>query len=101
MYTFMQAPASKLHETNYTEYYSSNFDAWKAQFKETYKKYNEEISKVTNSLIVNHEYVDEQVTKTTFDNGYAVYVNFGYQSYITSSGEYVPERDYRLVKAED
>ncbi len=101
MYTFMQAPASKLHETNYTEYYSSNFDAWKEQFKETYNEYNSEMSKIANSLIVDHEYVSEQVTKTTFDNGYVVYVNFGYQSFITPSGKYVPDRDYRLVKEED
>ena len=101
LYTFMQAPASKLHETNYTEYYSSNFDAWKKQFKDTYTKYNDEMSKVANALIIDHEYVSDQVTKTTFDNGYAVYVNFGYQSYTTPSGKYVPDRDYRLLKAED
>lgn len=101
MYSFMQAPASKLHETNYTEYYSSNFDSWKNQFKETYDKYNEEMSVIANSLITDHEYVSEQVTKTTFDNGYVVYVNFGYQSFITPSGKYVPDREYRLVKEED
>jgi len=100
-YTFMEAPSSKLHETNYTEYYSSNFDAWKEQFKDTYERYNKVMSKVANSLIVNHEYVSDQVTKTTFDNGYAVYVNFGYQSYQTPSGMYISERDYRLLKAED
>ncbi|MBR6341611.1 MAG: hypothetical protein IKR64_06895 [Treponema sp.] len=101
LYTFMQAPASKLQETNYTEYYSSNFDAWKDQFEDTYNKYNHEISKVANSLIVDHEYVSEQVTKTTFDNGYVIYVNFGYQSYVTPSGKIIPDRDYRLMKAED
>ena len=101
LYTFMQAPTSKLRETIYTEYYSSNFDAWKQQFKETYQKYNDEMSKVANSLIIDHEYVSDQVTKTTFDNGYAVYVNFGYQSYTTPSGKTIPDRDYRLVSAED
>ena len=101
MYTFMHSPTSKLHETNYTEYYSSSFDSWKNQFKETYEEYNSEMSKIANSLIVDHEYVSEQVTKTTFDNGYVVYVNFGYQSFITPSGKYVPDRDYRLVKEED
>ena len=100
-YTFMQESETKLHETNYTEYYSSNYNSWKENFKETYDRYNEEMSKVANSLIVDHEYVTDQVTKTTFDNGYAVYVNFGYESYRTPSGMYVPDRDYRLLKAED
>ena len=59
------------------------------------------MSMVANALIIDHEYVSDQVTKTTFDNGYAVYVNFGYQSYTTPSGKYVPDRDYRLLKAED
>ena len=100
-YTFMEASPKKLQETNYTEYYSSCFDSWKDEFQDSYERYNKELSKVINSLIVNHEYVAEQVTKTTFENGYAVYVNFGYKSYKTPSGMYVPERDYRLLKAED
>jgi hypothetical protein len=97
----MQAPATKLQETNYTEYYSSNFDSWKEEFEESYKHYNKELSVVANSLIVDHEYVSDQVSKTTFDNGYEVYVNFGYSSYWTPSGKHVPERDYRVLAVED
>ena len=100
-FTFMEASSKKLQETYYTEYYSSCFDSWKDQFEEAYGRYNEQLSKVANSLIVDHEYVSDQVTKTTFDNGYAVYVNFGYKSYKTPSGMYIPERDYRLLRAEE
>ena len=100
-YTFMNASPKLLQETTYTEYYSSHFDSWKGQFEDTYERYNTEMAKVANSLIVDHEYVADQVTKTTFDNGYVVYVNFGYKSYRTPSGMNIPERDYRLLKVED
>ena len=100
-YTFMEASSMKLQETFYTEYYSSHFDSWKDQFQDSYERYNKELSVVANSLIVDHEYVDDQVTKTTFDNGYVVYVNFGYKSYRTPSGKNIPERDYRIMKVED
>ncbi len=100
-YTFMEASAKKLQETFYTEYYSSCFDSWKEQFKSTYERYNKELAPVANSAIVDFEYVSDQVTKTTFDNGYAVYVNFGYTGYRTPSGKNIPERDYKLLKVED
>ena len=100
-YTFMYAPAKKLQETFYTEYYSSCFDTWKNEFKNSYERYNRELSVVANSTIENFEYVSDQVTKTTFDNGYAVYVNFGYTSFTTPSGKIIPERDYKLLKVEE
>ena len=97
----MAASAMMLQETYYTEYYSSHFDSWKDQFQDSYERYNKEISVVANSLIVDHEYVADQVAKTTFDNGYVVYVNFGYKSYRTPSGKNIPERNYRVLKVED
>ena len=100
-YTFMEASSMKLQETFYTEYYSSHFDSWKEQFQDSYERYNKELGVVANSLIVDHEYVTEQVSKTTFENGYVVYVNFGYQSYRTPTGKNIPERDYRILKVED
>ena len=100
-YTFMQASPMKLQETFYTEYYSSCFDSWKEQFEESYERYNKELSVVADSLISDYEYLTPQVTKTTFENGYAVYVNFGYEPYITPSGKTIPERDYKLLKVEN
>ena len=104
-YSFMQSSAKKLQETNYTEYFSSCFDVCKKDFEQSYNRYNSELSVVANSLITDHEYVSDQVTKTTFDNGYEVYVNFGYSDCNTASGKLVPQRDYRIfaveVEAED
>ena len=100
-FSFMNSKSERLQETNYTEYYASNFDSWKEKFEEIYNEYNSKMAPVMNSPIVGHEFVGENVTKTTFENGYEVYVNFGYANYITPSGKFIPERDYRIMKVED
>lgn len=97
-FSFMNADEKALQESNYTEYYSSNFTDWKEQLADVYEKYNKQVGLVSNSLIVDHEYLSDQVTKTVFDNGYVVYVNFGYKGFTTPSGKYIPDRDYRVLK---
>lgn len=101
MFTFMACKDNNLQETNYTQFYSANFADKKEQFADIYEKYNENFSKVVNSVIVDHSYVSEQVTKTVFDNGYVVYVNFGYKSFTTPDGKHIPDRDYRVLKVEE
>ncbi len=100
-FSFMNASERDLQETNYTEYYASNYDGWKERLSDVYKEYNSKMAPVMNSLIKNHEYVADNVTKTTYENGYVVYVNFSYKSYVTPSGKFIPERDYRVMKVED
>jgi len=100
-FSFMAADEKALQESNYTEYYSSSFKDWKEQLSDVYEKYNKQVSKVSNSLIVDHEYLSDQVTRTVFDNGYEIYVNFGYKGFTTPTGKYIPDRDYRVLKVED
>lgn len=97
-FTVMSEPEKKLQETNYSEYYAACFDVWKPQINEIYTRYNNEVGVVANSLISNHEYLNNTVTATSFDNGYKVYVNFGYVDYVTESGVKVPARDYKVMK---
>ncbi len=100
-FTFMKASERDLQETSYTEYYASNFDEWKEKLSDVYEEYNSKMAPVMNSLIKDHEYVSPNVSKTTYENGYVVYVNFSYANYITPSGKFIPERDYRVMKVED
>ena len=100
-FSFMQADSKKLQETYYTEYYASEFAGWKDKFADIYNEYNSKMAPVMNSPISGHEYVGENVTKTTFENGYAVFVNYGYGNFITPSGKFIPGRDYRIMKVED
>ena len=100
-FAFMEASPKKIQETFYSEYFSSCFDEWKEQFADIYKDYNSKIAPVINSPICGHEYVSEHVTRTVFENGYEIYVNFGYADFTTASGKFIPERDYRVLKVED
>ena len=100
-FSFMEASPKRIQETFYSEYYASCFDEWKEQFVEVYKDYNSKIAPVINSPICGHEYVGENVTRTVFENGYEIYVNFGYADFTTPSGKIIPERDYRVLKVED
>ena len=97
-FEFMQADETKLQETNYTKYYAANFNTQKSKFVELYNDYNSKLGKLSNSLIVDYEYMTNKVTRTEFDNGYEIYVNHGYEDYVTASGMKVSSRDYVVVK---
>ena len=97
-FVFMNEPEKILQETNYTEYYAACYDTWKDRLKDIYGRYNSELNPVANSLISDHEYLEDAVTCTTFDNGYSVLVNFGYVDYTTDAGTVVPARDYKVIK---
>ena len=100
-FTFTNADETALQDTKYTEYYSADFNAWKNRFQSIYTEYNKEMSKVYNSLISDHSYISEQVTKTSYENGYSVFVNFGYTDFVMDSGIVVPARDYKVLKVEE
>ena len=100
-FVFMKESERKLQETNYTEYYAACFDSWKEKLDDIYTRYNKELGPVRNSLIVDHDFVNDDVTVTTYDNGYKVYVNFGYVDCRTDSGLLIPAREYKVQKVED
>ena len=101
MFTFMNASEQDIQETNFTEYYSANFESWKNEFYSTYKDYNSKLGKVASSLITDFKYESDSVTSTKFENGYSVIVNFGYTDAVTDAGIKIPARDYKVVKVED
>lgn len=98
-FSFMKASETQLHDTNYTEFYSASFDAWKERFVALYNEYNKEMSKVYNSEIDGHCFLTEQVTETTYENGYSVVVNYGYVDF-AYAGDTIPARGYKVVKVE-
>ena len=100
-FVFMNEKEKALQETNYTEYYAACFDTWKDKLNEIYKKYDKELGAVKNSLIVDHEFITDDVTVTTYDNGYKVYVNFGYVDCNVNSELKIPARQYKVQKVED
>lgn len=96
-FVFMEASEEAIQESDFTEYYSANFDSWKERLPELYDDYNKNMAPVCNSLISNHEYLTNSVTVTSYENGYKVYVNFGNVDYADDK-VLVPARQYRVVK---
>ncbi len=97
-YVVMNESERTLQETSYSEYYAACYDSWKDRIKSTYERYNAEIGKVRNAAIADHEYLTDDVTVTSYDNGYAVYVNYGYLDYVTENGNVIPARQYKVLQ---
>ncbi|MCR5435960.1 MAG: hypothetical protein K6E97_02725 [Treponema sp.] len=93
-FSVMGAGEEKIQETYYTEYYCANFESNKDKISGIYKDYNQKIGKVSNALIEDHEYLNESVTVTVFDNGCKVFVNFGYVPFTTENGIVVAPRSF-------
>ncbi|MCR5766358.1 MAG: hypothetical protein K6G09_10345 [Treponema sp.] len=100
-FVFMNEKEKALQETSYTEYYAACFDTWKDKLNDIYKRYDKELGVIKNSLIVDHAFISDDVTVTTYDNGYKVYVNFGYVDCNVVPGLKIPARQYKVQKVED
>lgn len=99
-YVVMKENEKALQETSYTEYFAACYDSWKERIENTYKRYNKELGVVKNAVIDDHAYLTNDVTVTSFDNGYNVYVNYGYVDYTTDAGLVIPAREYKVQKGE-
>ncbi|MCQ2573623.1 MAG: DUF5696 domain-containing protein [Treponema sp.] len=95
-FTFMGAKEKALSETNYSEYFGANFENWEERFAEVYADYNSKLGKVVDSKIDDHKFLSDVVTVTSYENGYQVYVNFGYTDFTTTDGVVIPARDYKV-----
>lgn len=96
-FVFTGSEEKMVQESNYTEFYSTCFDTQKDLFERICKEYITQMDCIKNSLITNHEFINSMVTKTYYDNGYSVYVNFGYTKYSDKNISLEP-RSYLVVK---
>ncbi len=97
-FTLMNETAFVLQKTLYTQYFGADYGAWKDRMLEIYTEYNEELGHVFNQRMVDHEYITDTVTCTTYEDGTKVYVNYGYEDYKLTGSETVPAREYKAVK---
>ena len=66
-----------LKYTRFNDLYSTSYTLWKNSAVENYKELKPLLEKVGGSLITEHYISDNSMTKTVFDNGVKVYVNYG------------------------
>lgn len=93
-YVFMGENTAKLQDTTYTEYYGAGFDSWKEKAQEIYKRYNIKLGKTFTQKIVDFKNVNANVTRTEYEDGTVVYVNYSNEPFTSSEGFLVSAQDY-------
>lgn len=68
--------SEELMHTDYSELFSSTFSSWVDEATDIYKDINANLKDVWNEYIVDHEEVESNVFKVTYENGKVVYVNY-------------------------
>ncbi len=97
-FVLMKESAFTLQNTLYTQYYGAEYDAWKEKIVEIYTRYNNELGHVFNQEMTDHEFVENGVTMTTYEDGTKVYVNYTYEDVKAKDGTLVTARDYVVVQ---
>lgn len=70
------AEAHILKDTDYADNYSSCFTDWLDIMAEQQRQLSAVLNPVVRALMVEHKTLEEGLTVTRYDNGYAVYVNY-------------------------
>lgn len=96
-FLFAEIPASELQMTDYAIYSSAQFSVWRDTAIELYQRFDRELGHTYGQRIVNHQYLNANVTVTVYEDGTQVYVNYGTQSFETAGGT-VAGMDFLVVR---
>lgn len=96
-FTFMKESSFTLQESNYTYFYASDFDLWKTDAAQIYKRYNNELGHIFNQYITDHEVLAEGLYVTTYEDGTKVYVNYNEVDKVLGDVS-IPARDYKVIR---
>ena len=97
-FTFMNADATILQNTYYTQYYGADFNAWKDKMLAIYADYEESLGHVFHQTITDHVVIAPDVRMTVYEDGTKVYVNYNNEDYKTEDGTVLPARDYLVIR---
>ncbi len=89
----MYAGNETLIDTKYNYIYSGNYETWVTTLASYYEKTNAFLKLVAGAEITGHKKLQEDVYRTTFANGVAVYVNY-LDREVTADGITVPAKDF-------
>ena len=93
------AEAHELKNTDCSENYSSNYMDWLDTISAAQTEMEERLASVAGAVMISHERLEGGLTRTGYDNGWTVYVNYGAQAR-TAGGVTIPAMDYTAVKEE-
>lgn len=92
----MGADNFSLNDTPMENYFSLNFEDWEERIYEVYGKVNEALENVKGVAISSHHVEAEGVSRTAYDNGARIYVNYNGEDYVTEDGLTVPAGGYAV-----
>lgn len=90
--------SSALVYTNSADLYSSEYSAYKDTIVEYDREFRKLASLLDGAYIVDHEKGDDGVTRVTYDNGIAIYVNYT-DSDASVDGMKIPAMSYKIGDA--
>ena len=90
-----QSP-NKLKDTGYNQLFSSEYSLWKEKVIAVYKEFNEKLTGIYNSVIVEHTIISEDLVKVTFENGNVVYINYANEQQVVNDLK-IPAMDYIVI----
>lgn len=96
-FTLMKESCFALQNTEYSRYFGADYSGWQEKLTQIYTRYNEELGHTFCQRMVDHEYVQEKLSCTTYEDGTRVYVNYSYKDQ-TVDGKVIPARDYTVVR---
>lgn len=97
-YTLIAQNWLETRDSHATDLYASDFGYWQESLLETVTTYQQKLDGLSGRRILRYDAVAEQVYRTTFEGGAAVYVNFS-STQKTVDGVEVPARGYTVRQA--
>lgn len=94
-YRLSMESSEKLIKTPYNYLYSTRFDSWLDSAAALYNAYETKLSGLHGVEMVSHAQVADDVSRMTYENGTAVYINYGDQPY-TADGVAVEPHDFAV-----
>lgn len=89
--------SSELINTNSSDIYSSEYSSFKDTIISYDKQFKSLHEKTADSVIVNHELLDNSITKVTYSNGVVIYINYS-DSTQTVDGISIDTMSYEVVE---
>ncbi len=94
-FMFSAKNSSEIKNTGLNRFCSTTYESWKNDALEIYTEVNEALKDVKDSMIVNHEIVNDHLRIVTYENGVKIYVNTGTKDE-SVDGVTVPARAYAI-----
>ena len=96
-YLFMQATGESIQDTNYTRFFASDINRWRDRTFELYHRINSELGHTVNMFMTGHERVAPQATKTVYEDGTKVIVNYSFDQF-EYEGIVIEARDFAVIR---